>query len=134
MSKNNDYNWQDDAACKGLPTEWFFPETKDHEMQSRGLDVCAGCPVKKDCYEYALPYEEFGTWGGVNQGKRLKARRVYFKNQRAERSVNHWDCGSEKGYQYLRRQAAKNGVTPIQCDPCRLAHNLYNVEYDALKK
>jgi WhiB family redox-sensing transcriptional regulator len=39
--------------------------------------VCAGCPVRVDCLEYALAAgEKFGIWGGVSQKARRRIKRA----------------------------------------------------------
>ena len=40
-------DWQDQAACKSEPPEWFDADTD--EDAARALRVCARCPVRRDC-------------------------------------------------------------------------------------
>ncbi len=68
--------WRDDAACKGLDTDIFFPAT-DAEAGPAKL-VCPGCPVRSECLEWALlSRQEDGVWGGLtdNERRRLRSRR-----------------------------------------------------------
>jgi len=66
--------WRDDAACKGLDTDIFFPAT-DTEAGAAKL-VCAGCPVRSECLEWALlSRQEDGVWGGLTDNERRRLRR-----------------------------------------------------------
>lgn len=69
--------WQAKAACRGPQTELFFApshyERKDDKerRESRAKAICAGCPVRKPCLEYALRiHEPHGIWGGLNEAER----------------------------------------------------------------
>jgi hypothetical protein len=57
--------WKDRAACRGKPTEWWFPlEGGD----TSGLDarrVCAACPVQAECAQAGAAGEQ-GIWGGLS--------------------------------------------------------------------
>lgn len=58
----------------------------EHEMGNGGADlyarakaVCAGCPVRSDCLEYALDMvanvdDQYGVWGGLDPAERRKLR------------------------------------------------------------
>lgn len=61
------FEWIEHAACVGMPVEWFYPFTEDepgteglsgYEIKeqsianlTKGLDVCASCPVVSECLE-----------------------------------------------------------------------------------
>ena len=69
--------WQDRAACRGPHTALFFPpshfERKDDKegRESQAKAICATCPVRKPCLEYALRIREpHGIWGGLNEVER----------------------------------------------------------------
>lgn len=58
-------DWRARAACVGMPANFWFPEKNQNANQGRR--VCAGCPVRQDCYDAAVANgERFGVWGGVN--------------------------------------------------------------------
>lgn len=67
----NTETWQSKAACRvGGPNDpTWFPE-----KWGRGTDakqICASCPVQKDCLDYAMRHEErYGVWGGLNAKER----------------------------------------------------------------
>ena len=57
--------WQDRAACKTEPPEWFDAETD--QDAARALAVCAGCPVRRECFAAAAADRAAsGVWGGVD--------------------------------------------------------------------
>ena len=70
--------WMIRASCREAPAGMFFPS------DGVGVDVarrvCAGCPVKAECLEYALEYRiEHGVWGGCSERERrriLRQRRL----------------------------------------------------------
>ena len=57
--------WQDRAACRGEPPEWFDAETD--QDAARALAVCGGCPVRRECFAAAAADRAAsGVWGGVD--------------------------------------------------------------------
>ncbi len=55
----------------------FFPpstfERKDEklERETRAKDICASCPVRQPCLDYAIQIREpHGIWGGLNENER----------------------------------------------------------------
>lgn len=66
--------WMERAACRGLPTDLFFPERGADTSAAKA--VCAACPVRDDCYEYAFESNErHGIWGGTAERERRRIRR-----------------------------------------------------------
>jgi len=86
-------DWQADALCaKSPPGVTWFPEglpgggvTSDTVKQiARAKAICAVCPAKEPCLEYALALRlQDGIWGGettksrrsINSQRRKAARR-----------------------------------------------------------
>ncbi|HEY7400911.1 MAG TPA: WhiB family transcriptional regulator [Actinomycetota bacterium] len=71
------YGWQQRAACRGEDSSWFFAPNyfeKRHEKlerEAKAKAVCARCPVRPECLEYALRIREpHGIWGGLNEMER----------------------------------------------------------------
>ena len=69
--------WQAKAACRGPHTWLFFPpghfERKDdkEDRESRAKAICAACPVRRPCLDYAVRIREpHGIWGGLNEIER----------------------------------------------------------------
>ena len=57
------------AACRTADPVLFFPEPGDTGAEAQALAVCAGCPVRAQCYARAVENgERWGIWGGVNFG------------------------------------------------------------------
>jgi DNA-binding transcriptional ArsR family regulator len=57
------------AACRTADPALFFPEPGDTGAEAQALAVCAGCPVRAQCYARAVQNgERWGIWGGVNFG------------------------------------------------------------------
>ena len=55
------------AACRTADPALFFPEPGDTGAEAQALAVCAGCPVRAQCYARAVENgERWGIWGGVN--------------------------------------------------------------------
>ena len=72
--------WSSRAACRALPTELFFPagELDDQavEQAEEAKAVCAACPVKTACLEFAIATNQpYGIWGGANASERRSIRR-----------------------------------------------------------
>lgn len=72
--------WREDAACRGKDVDrsWWFPEGYGREQRSaaRALRVCAVCPVRAECLEYALAVpEKHGVWGWMTESERRQEQR-----------------------------------------------------------
>lgn len=77
----DDQPWADDASCRTSDPEAFYP--KYGESTADAKMVCAPCPVKNQCLEYAVIHDErFGVWGGVSAHQREKDRKTR-RNQQA---------------------------------------------------
>jgi len=84
-SWDQDVNWQSRALCRGADAELFFAphhmEKKEERTarESQAKAICARCPVREQCLEFALTVREpHGIWGGLNEleRRRLLARRA----------------------------------------------------------
>lgn len=65
-------DWRDQAACQGFPTEMFFPCRGDHEGVKRALAVCAVCPVRQQCTQFAMNLDiRYGIFGCPARKRRL---------------------------------------------------------------
>jgi WhiB family redox-sensing transcriptional regulator len=69
--------WQLKAACRGPQATIFFPpahfERKDEKeaREARAKSICATCPVRRPCLDYAIRIREpHGIWGGLNEVER----------------------------------------------------------------
>jgi len=80
--------WQFRAACRGEDSSLFFAPSyferreEKERREAKAKALCARCPVRVDCLEYALRIREpHGVWGGMNEQERRamlrdRARRV----------------------------------------------------------
>jgi WhiB family transcriptional regulator, redox-sensing transcriptional regulator len=71
--------WRELAACRDYDPELFFPIGKTGLGRAevrQAKAVCAGCPVREQCLEFALGTgQEFGVWGGYDEDERRVLRR-----------------------------------------------------------
>ena len=67
------FPYLDDANCRGLDPELFYAESGAAIMKAKSL--CAACPVREKCLEWAIKREEFGVWGGTTARERASLRR-----------------------------------------------------------
>jgi len=66
--------WRQEAACRDLDTAIFFPDSEEDSGPARA--VCATCPVRGACLEFALlTRQEDGVWGGLTESERRRLRR-----------------------------------------------------------
>lgn len=69
--------WQDDALCAEIGLELFFPEKGESWHMRHAKKVCADCPVRAECLQYALDnHERFGVWGGLSERQRRLLERA----------------------------------------------------------
>ena len=74
--------WQRNASCVGPDSSIFYPPT-DREA-GRAKAVCAECPVRQDCLEFALTVrEKEGVWGGLTAVERQRLVRRRRRQRRA---------------------------------------------------
>jgi hypothetical protein len=101
-------DWVQQAACRGLDTALFYPESGASRKAAKAKEVCLECPVQAQCRKYAEEHRDhFGIWGGASPDERsgtvLRSTKV---------NTAH---GTRSGYEYHRR----NGETP--CAACKAA-------------
>jgi WhiB family redox-sensing transcriptional regulator len=77
MFTDVEMTWQYSAACRGEEADLFFApnyfERKEEKeaREARAKAVCARCPVRSECLDYALRTREpHGIWGGLNEVER----------------------------------------------------------------
>jgi len=67
---NPDEDWRLSAACLGHDPEWWtISPTSNKEQRAANKvakSICAGCPVKRQCREFAA---ETGCWGLIFGGE-----------------------------------------------------------------
>lgn len=76
-------DWQDEAVCREIGGDIFYPDVGDPNENGRytaksfgewkqAKAVCRGCPVRAECLKYSLEMGEyvFGVWGGLSPSER----------------------------------------------------------------
>jgi WhiB family transcriptional regulator, redox-sensing transcriptional regulator len=65
----------DSAACKDQG-DLFFIDSKGAAANAEAREICASCPVRQQCLDYALPIAGLmGVWGGLDPQQRGIERR-----------------------------------------------------------
>jgi WhiB family transcriptional regulator, redox-sensing transcriptional regulator len=70
------WDWQESARCQGMSADLFFVpdgETRRDRLRRQRLakSVCAQCPVRVECGDFALRSQQpFGIWGGMTEHER----------------------------------------------------------------
>jgi hypothetical protein len=127
-------SWRKEASCKGSTLNFYSKRVNKSIMS-----ICATCPSKEPCYDYALRNEEYGYWGGSTERQRNKERmRLGIKLPELERAdsrkvyirkIKPIVHDTENGYRSHSRNKipfiTENG---IMCD-CKGAHTRYLREY-----
>jgi WhiB family transcriptional regulator, redox-sensing transcriptional regulator len=76
-------DWQDEGSCRHADADLFFPPFDVEPTAARiarenaAKAVCAECPVRIECLEWALTADEpYGVWGGYSESERRELRRA----------------------------------------------------------
>ena len=119
MAKRAD--WMEQAACRGHDSNFWHPPKGTNADTYKAKAICAGCPVREVCLQWALENgERQGIWGGVSIDRYARKLRRDGRppapnpNRPPGSPIIHGTVG---GYSLHQRR----GV-PI-CDPCRDAFN-----------
>jgi WhiB family redox-sensing transcriptional regulator len=71
-------DWVQRALCKDEDPELFFPVGATGPAASQitaAKQVCARCPVRLECLEWALSTaQDAGVWGGLSEDERRALR------------------------------------------------------------
>lgn len=66
--RDPDSQWRASAACRGMPSEWWFPmdaTLSRVRKPGKAEQVCADCPVADQCEAYAIATRPSdGIWAG----------------------------------------------------------------------
>jgi WhiB family redox-sensing transcriptional regulator len=64
-------SWRQHAACRGVDPDVFYPIADEDADEAKA--ICARCPVRQACLEYALVNRERdGIWGGATERERRR--------------------------------------------------------------
>ncbi len=76
--------WRQLAACRGTDLDVFFPERGETAGPAR--QVCAACPVRQPCLDYALSNRiTHGIWGGLTERERRPLQSAWVEDSRRDR-------------------------------------------------
>jgi WhiB family redox-sensing transcriptional regulator len=81
-------HWRNRAACLGADPDLFFPQRGESAEAAR--EVCARCPVREPCLDYALRNAiTHGVWGGLPERERraLRTRRLRAMRRERDRAI-----------------------------------------------
>lgn len=92
------WEWQEAAACRGTDTDLFFGAEHETALrranrEARVRAMCAGCPVRRTCLQFALDHRiQYGVWGGRDETQRtVLLKRLRQKSDAAWRPNNAAD-------------------------------------------
>lgn len=78
--------WRLNAACSGRSLRTFFPGKGRQDVAARAKAICADCPVRLPCAEWAIPIEDLdGIYGGLTARQR---RAIRSRRRRAQAAVD----------------------------------------------
>jgi WhiB family redox-sensing transcriptional regulator len=82
--------WLDQAACRDLDPERFFPESGEQTKAAEAKAICAGCQVRDQCLELAVTAAggidaDHGVFGGTLPAERSRLRGNTFPEPSAYR-------------------------------------------------
>jgi WhiB family redox-sensing transcriptional regulator len=76
--------WRELAACRGTDLEVFFPGRGESAGPAR--QVCAVCPVRQPCLDYAITNRiVHGIWGGLTERERRALQSRWVRTSRRNR-------------------------------------------------
>lgn len=67
-------SWRSRALCDGDDTERWFP-VGGGDADPYVKAVCAACPVRGECLDFAIATRQCGVWGGMTEAERYAERR-----------------------------------------------------------
>jgi WhiB family redox-sensing transcriptional regulator len=65
--------WKQHAACIGKQ-QYFFDDFKA-TLVREAKKICADCPVREQCLDHAMKFQEYGVWGGLTANERRVMKR-----------------------------------------------------------
>src|SRR6516164_7861754 len=78
--------WRELAACRSTDLGVFFPERGESAGPAR--QVCAACPVRQPCLDYAITNRiVHGIWGGLTERERRALQCRWVRAMRRDRDL-----------------------------------------------
>lgn len=115
MPQYDQVDWEK-AACRGsIYTDLFYSVEETRSLQQYEYinalrQTCAGCPIFKECLEYAFQYEDYGVWGGMTTQEREAMRDPEKYPQQLRRAIIDFD---EYGIDFKMLESCVVERTPI---------------------
>lgn len=109
VSRQGWADWRSAGACQQEDPDIFFPMSKGPGLVQlqRAKAVCAGCPVRAECLEFAVrTVQDHGVWGGTSEDERRALRRARRRHERRSLASGvpvqraEAGCGHERGPRY----------------------------------
>ena len=82
--------WMRRGACVGSePMAFFLPSSFGAKATAATKRICAGCPVREQCLDFAITENmQEGIWGGLTVRERGRIRRMRQQEARDKGSTN----------------------------------------------
>lgn len=108
----SDETWMEKGACVGHNPDMWFPENGTTKGSIEALRICAECPVRELCAQYAADERlDYGIWGGrtpiVRRPSGVRPRSSSNPGRR-----RRYPCPSHQAY----RRHIRNGEEPCPGD------------------
>jgi hypothetical protein len=87
------HTWKDEGSCRDYDTNLFFDKYEENVDLRPAIDnLCATCPMARQCFAVGVSQKEWGVWGGV-----------YIENGKISREFNRHRSKEDwsKTWQYL---------------------------------
>ncbi len=83
MLNQNIYNfsWHEEALCKSIPTEVFFPSNYTEASLEPAKRICSQCDVKAECLQDAISHNVYGIWAGTTEQQRRNIVNNYYNGE-----------------------------------------------------
>lgn len=80
-------SWRSEGRCLDSKTHIFFPVTDKTDIAAtvEARKICAGCPVRQECLDFAISTNQVGIWGGKTTTERAGIRRKMLREARQNR-------------------------------------------------
>jgi WhiB family redox-sensing transcriptional regulator len=69
----------ENPACATVGGDFWFPKNETAGSNTTEVamakSICRRCPHQAECAEWGIQNEDFGIWGGLNEGQRRLVRR-----------------------------------------------------------
>lgn len=105
-------DWEQYGSCRSLSTvtldDFFFEgrfkkdSDNEHAHVNRLKAVCAACPVKQECDEFATRTKQEGFWAGLTEEDRRRRKQTLRKRAWIEKNLAHETAARKR-----RREQAK---------------------------